>query len=99
MPLLVGTVDADIFAEDVPMADGNVSRGAFVGGVLRRMADGAAGADLIFLADGGQPLNVGIGTNGRSRANLDPRLDNGEGADLGCGINLGFGINDCGWVN
>ncbi len=88
-----------IFANDVAVADPQISLLPLVGLVLRRCAERRARMDLVVCADLGQAREVGMGHHARAALDLDRTVDHDIGADVDRRIDLGFWIDNCRGMN
>src|SRR2546427_486200 len=80
---LVGAVDGDVFAEDVPLADAQAGRLALVFQVLGSIADHAAGVELIVRPNAGRSSKVDVRPDPAIRADNDLSINHSVWPALG----------------
>ena len=93
------TVDSDILAEDVAVADDYAGGLASVFEVLRPLADGGEGIEFVVRADGGVAVDDDMAVEIAAVAESDVGVDDAKWADFDIGSELGLWRYDRGGMD
>ena len=88
-----------MFADDIVGADAKIALLAAISFVLRRAAEHRAGMNLVAFADLGPTHQAGVRHHASAASNGHLALDHHVGADFDIRVDLGFAIDNRGWMN
>jgi hypothetical protein len=92
-------MDGGVLAENIVVADAETRGFVFVFQILRRVADDAAGVELVVRADFRLARQINVRPDGAMRAEFHARVNHGERRDADGRVQFRLRMDDGGWMN